>query len=131
MFRIFSANIITKNINAHIIPIFNTSAEGCGFFCANVFIRYDVRTRRRRIDNESLIIKKIKESLGKKSNRYIKIAFTNDAIIQRTKLALILMLLKFNLIRFMLNVLHLQCKINQILHHLKKRIMSGKWFELW
>jgi hypothetical protein len=31
----------------------------------------------------------------------------------------------------MLNVLLLHRKINQILHHLKKRIMSGKWFELW
>ena len=58
-------------------------------------------------------------------------AVTKDAIIQRTKLALIFMLLRFKLIRFMLNVLLLHCKINQILHHLKKRIMSGKWFELW
>jgi hypothetical protein len=49
--------------------MFNTNAEGCGFFCASVFIRYDVRTRRSRIDNESLIIKKRKESLEKKSNR--------------------------------------------------------------
>ncbi len=125
MFIIFSANIITKNINAHIIPIFNTNAEGCGFFCPKILIIYNVRTIKSRIDNESLIKKKIKESLEKKSNRYIKIAVTNDAIIQRTKLALILMLLRFKFIRFMLNVLLLHRKINQIFHHLKKRIMKG------
>jgi hypothetical protein len=131
IFRIFSANNITKNINAQIIPTFNTSAEGCGFFCPKILIIYNVRTIKSRIDNKSFIIKNRNESLEKKSSRYIKIPKTSDAIIHRIRLMFILILLRFNLIRFILNVLLLHCKINQILHHLKKRIMSGKWFELW
>lgn len=80
--------------------MFNTSAEGCGFFSPNILIRYNVSIKRSRIDNESLIKKNRKESLEKKSNRYIKIAVTKDAIIQRIKLVLILTLLKFKIIQF-------------------------------
>lgn len=56
-------------MNAQIIPMFNTIAEGSGFFSPNILIRYNVRIKRSRIDNESLIKKKRKESLEKKSNR--------------------------------------------------------------
>ena len=125
MFKIFSTNTITRKIRAHIIPMFNTSAEGCGFFCPKVFIRYDVRKSKSRTDNKSFITKKRYELLGKKSNRCTKIAQTSDAIIHRIRLTFILILLKFKIIRFILIVLFLHIKLTQIFHHLKKRFMEG------
>jgi hypothetical protein len=53
----FSANNITRKINAQIIPMFRTSAEGCGFFCPKFLIKYKVSTTRSSIDKRSFIRK--------------------------------------------------------------------------
>lgn len=49
--------------------MFKTNAEGCGFLCAKIFIRYNVRTTKSTTDSRSFIMKNRYESLEKKSNR--------------------------------------------------------------
>lgn len=58
-----------RNTNALIIPIFKTSADGCGFFLPKDLIKNRISTNKSSAANKSFIIKNRFELAGKKSNR--------------------------------------------------------------
>jgi len=90
MFKNFSANIITKNTNATIIPEFKTNADGLGFFSRIFLTNMRVKIKTSEITSRSFIKKNRNESLEKKSNRYIKIDTTMAPINQRLRFVFIL-----------------------------------------